>query len=360
MKKQLEKPFEYLRRKDGSVFSQDTINKWYEARAYVLHKLKNVAIGPGSSEHLHVVVEGDSPLMLSVIRQVAMSAHYINYDETHRRNRTVITIVSKNGQLMEQLMREEYLCNLPKYCKYSLYGAEPVNADTYIDIELQIVDAWPKDDKDGLVVEMREEEVKTVLKSLKEEEIYSIDTRKAVLAGRMYNLGTLIDNLPDEDIHCANRYVMALDVFQHRLLRKPMEPLVNENRWKSDLTAVKNGLSNVFCTDCFESRAIGMKTMGEWEESNEALSKSEHARWVVEKLVMGFRPITESERIHDERLFGAPKYQYRNQLKKNSSDPTHIDLCSYATLRRINPESMKYDSFLMLAIPRILKETGRR
>ena len=46
MSKQLEKPFEYLRRKDGTSFPKETVNRWYEARAYVLDKLKDVAIGP--------------------------------------------------------------------------------------------------------------------------------------------------------------------------------------------------------------------------------------------------------------------------------------------------------------------------
>ena len=93
-----------------------------------------------------------------------------------------------------------------------------------------------------------------------------------------------------------------------------------------------------------------------WNDCVEELSKSEHARWVVEKLIMGFRPLNEKERMKDEVLFGAEKRQYRNKLKKNALDPTHIDLCSFAELRRINPSDLKYDSFLMLAIPGILEK----
>ena len=61
-----EKPFEYLRRKNGERFSDETIRNWYVARAYVLDRLKDVAICQESGEHLQVVVNGDSPLMLSV------------------------------------------------------------------------------------------------------------------------------------------------------------------------------------------------------------------------------------------------------------------------------------------------------
>lgn len=357
-----EKPFEYLRRKNGDKFSPDTINNWYIARAYVLDRLKKVAISPMTKEHLQVAVIGDSPLMLSVVRQVALSAHYANFDEM-RQNRTVITLASKNKQIVQELQKEEYLCNLPTYCKHSVFGSEPKNRDSHIDIELRILEEWQEGDQEGTIM-LSENDVKNFLASKREEEIHGIDTRKAVLTNRMYSLGSWIDNLPAEDIHCADRYALALNVFQHSLLRRPMTPLVDTKRWENDLTAVKNGLSNVFCSDCFESRLAGVKQYGQskgintkeaWKECNEALSKSEHGRWVVEKLIMGFRPINECERIHDERFLESAKIPYRNQLKKNPQDPAHIDLCSYAELRRINPNDLKYDSFLMLAIPKILE-----
>lgn len=357
-----EKPFEYLRRKNGDRFSEETIKNWYVARAYVLEKLKNVAIGQGSKEHLQVVVTNDSPLMLSVVRHVALLAHFANFDETQP-NRTIITIVSRDRQIVEELGNEEYLCNLPTYSKLSVNGSTPMNTDPYTDIELQIVETWQDSDSVETIM-MSEDDIKAFLSNKSEGDIYSIDTRKAVLSQRMYSLGSWIDNLPAEDIHNFERYAMALNVFQRSLIRKPMSQLVDEKTWESDLTTVRNGLSSIFCSDCFESRAAGVKryaqTQGKtekeaWKECVEALSKSEHARWVVEKLIMGFRPLDERERMKDECLFGDEKRRYRNQLKKDPRNPVHIDVCSFAELRRINPYDMKYDSFLMLAIPGILK-----
>lgn len=358
-----EKPFEYLKRKNGEGFSSETIKNWYIARAYVLEKLKDVAICQGSKEHLEVTITGDSPLMLCVARQVALSAHYANFDETNP-IRTVITVVSKNPQIIEALQMEEYLCNLPLFCKLTVNGSEPKNADSHVDIELRVVDHW-HENATGNALVMSEDDVKAFLSKKSEGDIYCIDTRKAVFTDRMYSLGSWIDNLPNEDIHNAQRYAMALNVFQHSLLRKPIVPLVNAKKWESNVIAVKNGLSNVFCADCFESRAKGVVRYAEangmieeeaWEDCIEGLSKSEHARWVVEKLIMGFRPITERERMVTERLFGAERRQFFNQLKKNPQDPVHVDLCSFAQLRRINPYDMKYDSFLMLAIPGILQK----
>lgn len=359
----IEKPFEYLRHKNGENFSVETVNNWYVARAYVLEKLKNVAIGMGSDAHLHAIVTGDSPMMLSVVRQVALSAHYANFDE-HHPIRTVITVVSKNPQLVEELQKEDYLCNLPLYCKLSVNGEAPKNEDSYLDIELHVMDTQSEDNTEYAIV-LSEEDVKAFLDTKNKDDIFGIDTRKAVITDRMYALGTWIDNLPAEDIHSAKRYAMALNVFQHSLLRQPFSPLVKPKKWESNPTAVKNGLSNIFCSDCFASRAAGVRQYADvqgiteaeaWEACVEALSKSEHARWATDKLIMGFRPLSLKERLQDERSFGKEKEQYRSQLKKNAQDPVHIDLCSFAELRRINPSDLKYDSFLTLAIPRILKQ----
>ena len=357
-----EKPFEYLKRKNGDGFSTDIIKNWYIARAYVLDKLKDVTICQGSKEHLEVTIAGDSPLMLCVARQVALSAHYANFDET-KPFRTVITLVSKNVQIIEELQKEEYLFNLPMFCKLSVNGSAPKNADSHVDIELRVVDHGQENSTDSAIV-LSEDDVKAFLGTKNEEEIYCVDTRKAVFTDRMYSLGAWIDNLPAEDIHNAQRYAMALNVFQHNLLRKPLTQLVDAKEWESNVLSVKKGLSNVFCADCFESRAAGVaqyaKAQGiteeeAWAECVEALSISEHSRWVVEKLIMGYRPLREKERMNIECMFGKERAQYRNQLKKNAQDPAHIDLCSFANLRRINPFDMKYDSFLMLAIPGILE-----
>lgn len=349
MKKQLEKPFEYLKRKDGTEFTPEIIKHWYEARVYVLDKLKDVVIGPDSSNHLEVVVTSDSPLMLSSVRQLALSSHFANFDDAKEGNRTVITIVSHNSQIFDELVKEEYLGNLPYHCNCLIFGVPSDNKDTYTDIEFKVVEEWDGKKEDGLMV-LSDEDAQAFLASKSEEEIYSIDTRKAVIADRIYAVGTLIDNLPAEDIHSPSRYSMALDAFQYLLLKQEVTPLVNPKKWANDLARVKNGLSNISCTDCFETR---MKCIT--PEQNEAYSKSEHARWLTEKLIMGFRPLNKQERIHDERMFGRDRSNYRKQLKKDPSDPVHIDICTYANLRRIDPDSLKYDTFLMLAIPMIQK-----
>ncbi len=365
----IEKPFEYLRRKDGTEYSDSTIKNWYIARAYVLEKLKTIAFKPNDDARLHVIVDGDNGLMLSVVRQLALSAHYINYDEDNereeKRRRTLITLVSPSPMIEDELKKEEYLSNLMVLCRYSIDG-EIHNSDSYIDVELEIVNSCPTrshDTPNEIIID--EADVEAFMDMTSEDELYTIDTRKAQYAGRMYELGKLIENLPSENIHDAHRYILALNLFQYEKLQNPLKKLVDDEKWKN-LTKVKNELSNIFCADCFESRARSIELCQKkdtknysdlWEKNNESLCISEHARWVVEKLIMGFRPLSMEERVEDERLapYKKKRKQFRDNLKGTSTDPSHIDLCSYRDLRRINPDDMKYDSFLMLAIPKILE-----
>ena len=373
MSKQMEKPFEFIKKKDGSGFTSETYKNWYKARAYVLDKLKDKVFVPDSNESLHVVVtdvdnEVTRPLMLSIVRQVALSAHFINYKEESNKNRTVITIISHDVDIIkEELEKEEYLFYLPVYGKGFFKDSDnnPVmgRPKVEVDIEVCFSEVLPEGD----IIKMTKDEAESFCNSKLEDEIFSIDTRKAVYASRMYDIGADINNLPYDDIHSTERYSVALDVFQFVKLEDGLKPLI-KNEWADSKNQVKvlEALSNIFCSDCFESRAKAVKLYSEqrqiseleaWKELNHSLSKSEHARWVVEKLIMGYRPMSKDQRLEYEKQFGKKREQYAKGLKRpvDRKDLSHLDLCSFVNLRRIDPDNMKYDSFLVLCIPEILK-----
>ncbi len=371
-----ERPFEYLRRKDsGALFDGQTVSDWYKARAFVLDELSKVSIRPEESTHLHVVILDDDGLMLSVIRHIALYAHFPNHDETTDeccRKRTVITLISRKEDILDRLQKEECLGNLLRYCKHSFHG-ETRNKDSYIDIELEILDQWTESEEDSEEKRLvfRKSDVLAFCDSKAEEDIFCIDTRKAQYTNRMYCLGSDIDNLPYEDIHSVKRYAMALNVFQYARINKPSSHIVVEENWEKEenQSDVLNAMSNIFCADCYLIRynsispcpAVGKKTEAKiWEKYYDALSRSEHSRWVVEKLILGYRPYKLQERLMDESLLtkSAKRSQFRKALKKNWKSPAHIDLCSFADLRRIDPDTLKYDSFLVLGIPAILKKVG--
>ena len=367
-----ERPFEYLRRmKTNAPFPEETVRTWYLARAYVLDRLKNYSLSPYSDGHLHVVIEGDSPLMLSVLRHVALMAHYPNYVEadplcqTPCRNRTVISLVSNKaaGDIVAGIEKEEYLCNLPSFCKCTVYGEE-TNEDSYVDIELEIT-RDPGTDPD--CIRICEDDVALFQEGKNPDEIYSIDTSMAVFVGRSYELGAIVDNIPYEDIHNVGRYSQALDVFRKIILQDKKDIQLVTDDWKSNLTLVKNGLSSLYCADCFESRELAVKRTcpdydrlsgkdrtAVWEKNIQALSVCEHGRWVVDKLIFGFRPMSGQQREEFERMFKVQRKAYCKKLKNNSVSPVHLDIRSHRDLRRVDPDNLKYDSFLMLAIPLIL------
>ena len=360
-----EKPFDHLKRKTGEAFDQSIKDNWYIAREYVLDKLKDIAFRPDSKAHLEVVVKGDSPQMLSVVRQVALSAHYINFyegdDFEQPQNRTVIFLVSDNPNIKSELKREEYLGNLPDYCKFVNQDSTIENNDSFLDIEIHIV----KDNLETCDFVFSEDGF-SAFRDSRGDAILGIDTRRAVYASRMYDLGDEINNIPSEDIHCAERYALALDVFQYEKLKKKPEPMFGNGIYE-DMCKVKEKLSNIFCSDCFKSRAMSIQLMNNgseinewqlWKKNNECLSRSEHVRWVVEKLIMGYRPLNKKQHFDYENLYFdiTKKKQFLKKMKKDPMNPAHIDICSYRELRRINPEDLKFDSFLMLAIPRILNK----
>ena len=117
-----------------------------------------------------------------------------------------------------------------------------------------------------------------------------------------------------------------------------------------------------------------------WSDKDLKLAISEHTRWNVEKLILGFRPMNDKERNRYESLMGEQRKAYKKLLKTEPDkllekfhddysteifvdrtgcehiDPSHCNLCSFKDLRRIDPDNRKYDSFLMLAIPKILEK----
>ena len=166
----------------------------------------------------------------------------------------------------------------------------------------------------------------------------------------------------------AGRYSRALGTFQYRVLGNAAGARLVSDRWKNRSTA-RNGLSNVICSDCFESRELAIRRQCSnydklsresraalWEKNSHALSVSEHCRWTTEKLILGFRAFGLDERCRYESLFGSARASFCRQAKNAAESPSHVDICSYRHLRLTDPASLKYDTFLMLAIPLILEK----
>lgn len=377
-----------LLRSDGSKFEEDIVKNWYRARKFVLGTLivnddfdKTIR----QQQKIHIVLEGTSNLMMSVARQIAFVVHYPTFNDTTGKNRTIITILFDKTKvssfsILDFVSKEEYLYNLSRYCKCTIKDWEDkevnivYNKNSFLDIELELIGF---DGMDFSIYNSADNQ------RIKESDITdaeleeTIDISMAKRVNMVYNVGGDIDNLPPDDPNTAERYDKALFYFCYQ--QSPKDTQEKWNKMGNSQIDIKNKLSNVFCSDCFPSRLrylinenkkekdeiikfndLGkfvkkkyQKVVGIVKDNIESLARCEHARWNVEKLLLGFRPLSEKEHLEDEQRFGKDRQEYRKQLKK---DGIHIDLCSYRDLRRINPGDMKYDCFLMIAMPRIILE----
>ena len=367
----LERPFVYIK-----PSSKDILRYWYQARAFVLNllieTLRPFQDADSFPKSWHFVVNGDSDFMLSVVRHLALYAHFISYEEYDRyghltcKNRTVISIVSgaESTAIKDKLERPDFLGNLPKHCPITIFG-EPKNEDSYIDIAIDIIkDLNEVHVADGYKrIDISEHEVLEKLKSIDPDVIKYVHTLKAICAGKAYDLGNTVNNLPYEDINSARRYFNALNTFQNKILDSEKSEILVKKEWVCDINAVRSGISNILCADCFEIREIEIKHKAKkdkirellaWQKYMKELSHCEHNRWVVEKLILGYEQLSSEEIFKYEHFFGDDRAAYLKSLKKDDKSPKHIDICSNRDLRRIDPDNMKYDSFLMLAIPFIL------
>ena len=396
----------------SNLFDEEVIEGWYRARQYVLYLLEQdrnmgaEGINPSSSDHVHVVIHyNNNPLALYIARQVALVAHFPNFKEGDEKenapeNCTKITILynrNKHSDILEELKKEEYLCNLPHVCKCVLVDGNtgedigtPINGQSYIDIELELV-AYDKEE--DFCKYPREEVVTNSLKPVivnnktlqeisQNEYSHEIDIRTARRVNMAYKVGADIDNLPPDDPNTAERYEKALLYFCYQQpqaeTERKWEELCSDKEKDNTLAYqinLRNKLSNVFCSDCFSTRMKSVikeckrKRLHELLQNNEkelssdikknlqVLAQCEHARWNVEKLILGFFSYTAEEQWRYTRKFGSERSSYRKTLKDKGH---HINLCSYHDLRRIDPGNKKYDCFLMLAMVRILKENIER
>ena len=358
---------------------------WYKARYYVMNTLSLLegrGIGHDSNKRIHVVVKWEdvSSLLLAVIRQICLVVHYPNYQENTGTNGTLITICTEKDGIdaAYQSVREcPYLGNLLLYCKCNsnVCNEDKCTETLPLDIEFEFIETPPHVGENDIVFNVSMGDVENMVNSMTEDD-YKLDVTMGMLVSMVYSTGVEIDNLSAYDNANIERYSTALNVFCYNLkpdliVQKWTEIAKPQKDGSYKEIDIKNKLSSVFCADCFAGRIRGLlqtqkRTFEEYllqdfenvmrvlcdESTITALARCEHSRWNVEKLIMGFSPLTKEDWYEIERCFGKERKLLIKVLKKKGR---HIDICSYKDLRRVNPGDMKYDFFLMLAMPQIMR-----
>lgn len=386
------------------VFDAHEVELWYKARDYVKNRVLPIdgdGISPGSGNHVHIVAEGIEEEMIAVVRQLCLLAHYPNFVEASGANRTLITFCTneKKEDIHDKVFKTEIFGKLLEYCEWAIKDEKGEVLDKKVfekkgnnyfplDIEFEFTKQNIKVFEEQKKNKTYKNEYITIIKRLDVDEFFKnkskvtngIDISKGMLVNMVYCTGATIDNLPACDNENIARYSTALNVFCYNLKHEEIE-----KKWKGGAKPqddgsygeldIKNQLSSIFCADCFESRLKGIldtkkKTVYEYllydfetvmeklrdQKTINALVRCEHARWNVERLIMGFKPLEKEELFEIECLFGQERKDKIKDYKKISH---HIDLCSNKDLRRLNPADVKYDYFLMLAMPQIVLSSIR-
>lgn len=336
-----------------------------EIRHALLKDINNWVSAPLFAEHpmfLHIVIVGDDEQMLLVAKQMALLAHFPSFDESNPDTCTRISILGRAET------GEAWI---------DMFGNLLKRHDSWIDVPLDISIKHIPLVKD--LVELSDSADKWIEKQRKIEsnclfvvyDVNSIDALRkskclalsdesredmAMRANMVYETSQCFDIIRAEDLDNVNEYKKPVKMF----LSQKKEDVLTKWRISDDLKA-----SNYCLVDSIlvRMRSLDLMTKSKHScflfkdskykilcENLLSMSMSEHARWNVEKLINGFRPFTKEEKSKHNSLSDEAKKRYELELKKNPKIHAHIDLCSYERLRLIDPNSVKYDSFLLLAM----------
>lgn len=111
--------------------------------------------------------------------------------------------------------------------------------------------------------------------------------------------------------------------------------------------------------DILHSPVAEIESLFADEAIQDMLTKVEHNRWNIEKLLNGYRWLTpeEWETFAQYRAEGMPYKQYAKEKKKLRSgwEMAHLDICSMKDLAVVDEPSIAYDLILSKAFPAIVR-----
>lgn len=120
--------------------------------------------------------------------------------------------------------------------------------------------------------------------------------------------------------------------------------------------------SSIYCANMLYTklRFIGCSKESSTEDIKKAVEtysddiiRTEHNRWNTEKLLVGFRPLYETERAMFQHVPNKDEFdKLKNDFKDNKM--AHLDICSNEQLKSFDAETIEYDKKVNLVLPEIL------
>lgn len=284
------------------------------------------SVGSDSDKQVHLVVIGMTEMGEALAREAAFLCHYPNY--VTKGIRTKITFIDSNAKEQMTFLTGRYH-HLFKLCRHLYRNFESGDYVSHIpkwdflDLEFEFIQANVADEK------MRNE-ISAWANNVKEVLTISVCTdmpHRSMAAGLYLPDEVFDNNIPvwvyqpakgDMKEYLGNSYFKNVSTFgmSGKELNIKNEELIRQAKrlnhfyWHSDnptydantideewqgLTIYKKW-SNLYNVSAIPAKMRAVDN--DLEGNNEVISKVEHNRWNVEKLLMGFRPTTPAE--HEE------------------------------------------------------------
>ena len=392
------KPFNYYEMWAQQVLINKKLNREEVLNSNYLPLEGVDGIGRDDDRYVHLIIVGMSRMGISLAIEAAHLAHYPNFDK--KKIRTKITFIDKNAKEEKDFFmgRFKNLFALSHWC----YGAvddngvlkwKPQNdiqiqfkyqhlGGDFLDIEWEFLNGGVENtsvqeyirssvNKKGSIVTIAvclPEPSRCLAAALYlDRDIY--DEVNQVLVYNRYG-DSLISQMTHKTDKQMNPYHnklrafgMSAQCYDCRMIeeaefiaKKLNEEYDNlyipidegEGPGKSD---VAKWWSNIYAANFLWTKLRNMQWVDGKEftkQELDTLSRTEHARWNMEQLLIGYRPLTATEQaevLKDLKL----KNPYKGKL-------AHYDICSFARLEEIDKDSIRYDEGLSKILPGIYKE----
>ena len=389
-----------------SVAQQVLIGDDERWKDYTLDRGKVVA---GSDKYVHLVVVGMTQMGYAMATTAAHLCHYPNFDEmADYPIRTKITFIDPNAEEEMKMFKGRYpgLFELSHSCFWSILSdqnnqSNPSNQNMrpddkfgdFLDVEWEFIkgsvvdewvrtllDGWRKDEKQILTLAFcgenaernmaqalylpreffRHDDDNPLIWVYQPENSALVDTAHEQV-GRYMNLlpfGTMTGSF---DSRMGKRLAAAKRInylYQKEYNKETYGTMASE----AELDRIWHGLSyaekmsNIYAANSIygKFRSMGIKEGEAVEEADvKTLAKMEHARWNMEKLLVGFNalPCSERKRINDGLKAKDSEIEKENKrLKKQEFK--HKDITPYGALPE---ESIVYDVAIVRNLADVIK-----
>lgn len=352
-------------------------------------------IGKESDKYLNFIVYGFTPMAKAMTRTAALLCHFPNFDEKANAKRTVITVIDSDIKSKMNRFISEYsnLFSLSHY-KYitfddngeiSTIHFKPLKEyGDFLDIEWVFVDtdisslecknyveSLANDEYQTLAVAIcQESQANNISTALHlPEKIYD-KARNIPIYVHLWERGDVINKAYETgqfgNIYCFGTGTIADrdPLFRDRLDRgqrvnSVYAKLYNGPEWYDSIEA--NKFSSIYCANSIpvKERSFGENLL----EQNYDVCATEHRRWVIGELLLGFKAYTERERTDYKQKVVSETLEYGTKSKsetwkwlKSQRGITykHIDIDAFDSL--VDEEEKRKDIAIVVNIPYILSE----